>query len=125
MQKKLVLSQLPKTWIFDVDGTLVTHNGYKTSTGDRLLNGVREFISKIPLSDKIIFMTARKSSQKEDMEKFFIRENIRYDLIITDIPQGERIIFNDKKPSGLPMAYALNVERDSGIELEVCIDKSL
>ena len=29
MEKKLILSTLPKTWIFDLDGTIVRHNGYK------------------------------------------------------------------------------------------------
>lgn len=39
----LVLSPLPKTWIFDVDGTIVKHNGYLTEKGDELLPGVRVF----------------------------------------------------------------------------------
>ncbi len=29
MAEKLILSTLPKTWIFDLDGTLLRHNGYK------------------------------------------------------------------------------------------------
>ena len=29
MEEELILSTLPKTWIFDLDGTLVKHNGYK------------------------------------------------------------------------------------------------
>ena len=38
---ELTLSTLPKTWLFDIDGTLVKHNGYKEG-GDVLLPGVRE-----------------------------------------------------------------------------------
>ena len=25
----MILSTLPKTWVFDLDGTLLKHNGYK------------------------------------------------------------------------------------------------
>ena len=28
MADELVLSTLPKTWVFDLDGTLLKHNGY-------------------------------------------------------------------------------------------------
>lgn len=34
----LKLSSLPKTWIFDLDGTILVHNGYKNG-GDRILPG--------------------------------------------------------------------------------------
>ena len=44
----------------------------------------------------------------------FLNENkIRYDEIIFNVPMGERIIVNDRKPSGLEMAVALNVDRDN------------
>ena len=48
MEKNLVLSTLPHTWIFDIDGTLVKHNGYMTPEGDTLLDGVAEFLASIP-----------------------------------------------------------------------------
>ena len=42
-----------------------------------------------------------------------MKENhIRYDEILFNLPMGERIIVNDRKPSGLDMAVALNMERD-------------
>lgn len=37
----LTLSTLPKTWIFDLDGTLVKHNGYKIDGHDTLLERVK------------------------------------------------------------------------------------
>ena len=37
MSERFTLSPLPKTWILDLDGTLVKHNGYKTDGRDSLL----------------------------------------------------------------------------------------
>ncbi len=43
----------------------------------------------------------------------FLREQeIRYDEILFEMPMGERIVVNDRKPSGLDMAVALNMGRD-------------
>ena len=53
MEKKLILSTLPKTWIFDLDGTIVRHNGYKLDGKDSLLAGMKEYIRSIPPEDKI------------------------------------------------------------------------
>ena len=41
MEQDLILSTLSKTWIFDLDGTLLKHNGYKTDGEDSLLEGVK------------------------------------------------------------------------------------
>lgn len=45
MQSNLMLSSLAHTWIFDVDGTICIHNGYKNGE-DVLLGGVKEFFLK-------------------------------------------------------------------------------
>lgn len=112
MEKEIVLSTLPHTWIFDIDGTLVKHNGYLTEEGDTLLEGAAEFLASIPEKDMIIFLTARPSSVRDITEKFLAEKNIRYDHIIFDAPVGERIVINDNKPSGLVMAYAVERIRD-------------
>ena len=39
MYKKKI-SSLKKTWLFDIDGTIVKHNGYKLDGEDTLLPGV-------------------------------------------------------------------------------------
>ena len=112
MEKEIVLSTLPHTWILDIDGTLVKHNGYLTDEGDTLLEGAAEFLESIPEKDMIIFLTARPSSVRDITEKFLAEKNIRYDHIIFDAPVGERIVINDNKPSGLVMAYAVERIRD-------------
>jgi len=108
------LSSLSKTWIFDLDGTLVKHNGYKNG-GDELLPGVYEFFTNVSEDDRIVILTARSSEFREETEKFLSINNIRYDHIIYDLPFGERILFNDVKPSGLKTAYAYNLKRDVGL----------
>ena len=50
------LETLGKTWLIDLDGTLVLHNGYKDS-GDQLLESVQELWDKFKLNDKIIILT--------------------------------------------------------------------
>lgn len=113
MEEKLILSTLPKTWIFDLDGTLVKHNGYKLDGEDTLLPGVKEYLASIPKEDKIIIFTSRTAEYKEETLQFLKKNHMRYDNILFDIPLGERIVVNDRKPSGIDMAVALNVDRDN------------
>lgn len=121
----LILSNLNKTWIFDVDGTIVKHNGYKIDGKDTLLEGAKEFLNNIPKSDMIIFLTARKEEYRRITEEFLKENNIRYDYIIFEAPYGERILINDEKPSGLKMSYAINSKRDIFFEDKIIIDDNL
>lgn len=112
MEEKLILSTLPKTWIFDLDGTILVHNGYKMDGYDALLLGAKEYLSEIPVEDKIFIFTSRRDEYR-DMTVSFLKENgIRYDEIFFNMPMGERIVVNDRKPSGLEMAVAINTDRD-------------
>lgn len=123
-EKEIVLSSLAHTWIFDIDGTLVKHNGYLTPEGDTLLDGVAEFLATIPEKDMIILVTARPSEFRDITEKFLRKNNIRYDHIIFDAPVGERIVVNDNKPDGLVMAYAIERTRDKWDKLTL-IEKNI
>ena len=108
-------SNLNKTWIFDLDGTLVVHNGYKCGE-DTLLPGVKEFFDQnIIDTDFVLIITARHSEFKGIAEKCFLENEIEYDKIIYDMPNGERILVNDIKPSGLKTAYSYNLTRDTGL----------
>ncbi len=120
----LKLSSLPKTWIFDLDGTILVHNGYKNG-GDRILPGVKEFFDKIPETDHILILTARKEEVLESTIEFLKDNGIRYNNILADIPFGERILLNDMKDSGLKTAYAVNLKRDEGLNFSVYIDEAL
>ncbi len=107
------LSTLFHTWLLDLDGTIVKHNGYKIDGRDSLLDGAKEFIKSIPEEDKIVFLTSRKTEYKEQTEEFLKENSIRYDEILFDLPYGERILLNDKKESGMITGVAVNKERNS------------
>lgn len=112
MEDKLVLSTLPKTWVFDLDGTLLKHNGYKTDGTDTILPGVNEYLQSIPDEDKIVIFTSRIDEYRQMTIDFLKDNNIRYDEILFNMPMGERIIVNDRKPSGLDMSVAINIDRN-------------
>lgn len=110
----LVLSTLPKTWILDLDGTIVKHNGYKIDGYDTLLTGAKEYVDGILAEDYILILTSRTDEYKEMTLEFLDKNGIRYDQIIFGLPMGERIVVNDRKPSGIDMAVAVNLKRDEG-----------
>src|SRR5882724_5612839 len=108
----LKLSGIPKTWFIDLDGTVVVHNP-GLANPDRLLPGVKEFWAKaIRQEDRVILTTARNAQYEAATRAFLVAEDLRFDQLITGLPTGERIIINDKKPSGLHTAIAINVLRN-------------
>lgn len=123
--KRIILSQLPHTWILDIDGTVVKHNGYKIDGYDTLLEGAKEFFEQIPKTDKIILLTAREGINLESLKVFLKKHNIRYDYILPDMPMGERVLINDIKPSGLQTAYAVNKVRDEKLNIPFEISEEL
>ncbi len=119
MSDKLVISKLGHTWILDLDGTIVKHNGYKIDGVDTVIPEAKSFIEKIPQKDMIVIITSRKTAFKKETEDFLKAHNIRFDYIIYDAPYGERILVNDLKPSGLKTAYSINCLRDEWLEFAV------
>lgn len=121
----LEFSPLAKTWVLDVDGTLVKHNGYKIDGCDTLLDGVKEFFETLNPDDKVVLLTARKEEYLPALKDFLAKNNIRYDFLLTDMPMGERILVNDRKPSGLDMAFSVNKNRDEKFEIIYKISEDL
>lgn len=115
MDNEIYLSTLGHTWILDLDGTILKHNGYKIDGVDSFLEGAREFLGTIPEKDIILFVTSRTEEYRECTEKFLKDNGIRYAGIFFGAPYGERILMNDNKPSGLQMGYAFNKGRDTNI----------
>lgn len=122
---ELVLSKLGHTWILDLDGTIVKHNGYKLDGYDSFLPGARAFLENIPQTDMIVLITSRTDEYQEMTELFLRNHGVRYNHIIYNAPYGERILVNDNKPSGLAMANALSVGRDEPIKIDIRIDGNL
>lgn len=112
MENQLSMSTLAKTWIFDLDGTILKHNGYKLDGEDTLLPGVKEYFEGISPEDKILILTSRTEEYREMTLNFLEKNSIKYDEILFNMPMGERIIVNDRKPSGLDMAVAMNINRN-------------
>lgn len=108
------LSTLRKTWILDLDGSILLHNGYKNGK-DVVLPGVLNFLEKIK-GDFIIIITARDASHRDKTELFLSENGITYNEIIFGAPVGERILLNDDKPGGLTTAHAISLKRDAGLE---------
>jgi len=121
----LEFSKLPKTWILDVDGTIVKHNGFLDDGCDTILPYVKDFFKKLSENDKVIILTARKGDYLEKLKEFLDENNLRYDYLLSDMPMGERILINDKKPSGLKTSYAINLERDAGLNIQYKINEDL
>lgn len=119
------VSALGKTWILDLDGTIVKHNGYKLDGKDSLLPGVEKLLSQIAPQDMVIFVTSRKSEYADLTEKFLEECHIRFDQIIYNAPYGERILINDRKPSGLSMSIGINTNRDEACNMVFEVDENL
>ncbi len=125
MSEVIKVSALGKTWLMDIDGTICKHNGYRIDGYDTLLPGAREFFEQLPSADKVIFITSRKIDVAKQTEEFLKKSGIRYDEIIYELPYGERILINDRKPSGLKTSIAINTERDHFMEQIFKVDDSL
>lgn len=122
MCETIEVSPLGKTWILDLDGTIVKHNGYKLDGKDSLLPGIEGFLSQIQPEDMVIFVTSRTEEYLAMTEGFLRETGIRFDHLICGAPFGERIMVNDRKPSGLDTAIAVNTERDTACGARFEID---
>lgn len=125
MCENIVVSSLPKSWIIDLDGTIVKHNGYILDGHDTLLEGSKDFLSNIQEDDMVIIITSRTVEYAQCTEAFLKEQGIHYNHIIYGVPYGERILVNDRKPSGLKTAIALNVKRDVGVTSKFTISPAL
>ena len=122
---EITLSALGHTWILDLDGTIIKHNGYKIDGEDSFLPGAEEFLYGIPEKDMVVFLTSRTEDVREKTEIFLKKNNVKYDHIIFNAPYGERILINDNKLSGLKTGVAINTTRDVFMACRFCEDENL
>ena len=114
MKRKIKISlpiEEPKTWVIDIDGVVFVHNSYLDGE-DVEVEGVREFIGGLPSEDLVILLTAREEKYRVNTEGRLQELGIRYDHIIFDIPKGERVLINDRKPDSTKTAFAVNTARN-------------
>lgn len=111
----------PKTIFTDLDGTLVKHCGdvillsnpdYKLEVLPGTLEKIREWDAK---SYWIVIATGRKESLRYSTECQLRTAGIVYNQLIMGFGGGDRILINDKKPTGEDAAFSINISRDVGI----------
>jgi hydroxymethylpyrimidine pyrophosphatase-like HAD family hydrolase len=108
-------SKRRKTWFIDLDGTILRYNLLKSAfCKDELLPGVKELWDRIPKKDHIVLVTARPKYLKKHTIRFLEKNGIRFDDIIFNLPNGERILINDDKPNGTNMSFVWRVKRNEG-----------
>ncbi len=114
------MSKIPKTIICDIDGTLLTHKGdiinnYQSSPP--VLDNVLETFKQWDKENyKIILVTGRKESTRQATESYLQHCGIVYDQLIMGLPNGDRVLLNDKKTNGVRnTAYAINLVRNKGL----------
>jgi len=111
----------PKTVFCDIDGTLLTHTGDITKNTTDLTPPLPGVLNAIRAWDRanyrIILTTGRKESTRAATEQQLRHAGIVYDDLIMGLPNGDRVIINDRKTDGTRnTAYAVNVVRNKGLE---------
>lgn len=124
-EEQLVLSPLGHTWLLDLDGSILKHNGYKLDGEDSFLPEALDWLLSLPAEDCIVFVTSRTVEEKESTELFLRTHQVVFHDIVYGLPYGERILVNDRKPSGLQTAYAVNLQRDVFSPVDTAIDQRL
>jgi mannose-6-phosphate isomerase-like protein (cupin superfamily) len=112
---------IPKTIFCDIDGSLITHKGdiiRNIYEDPIILPNVIETIKEWDkLNYKIILITGRKESTRTKTEYQLSLLGIVYDHLIMGIPNGDRILINDKKKNGIHnTCYAINLVRNKGLD---------
>lgn len=116
---KLEMPANRKTYLLDIDGTLVYHKDNLSDmiTKDmNLLHGTIEKLLEWRMGGHyIILTTARPEGVRSITERQLHNIGIFYDQLIMGLPTGPRILVNDIKPNGMQTAHAVNLLRDKGI----------
>ncbi len=107
-----------KTIFCDIDGSLIYQVPFDefNENNVEVLPGVAEKFKEWKEADHyIVLTTARPSSLKHETLRALDENGLIYHAIIFDLGNGSRYVINDIK-EGKERAFAINVERDKGIE---------
>lgn len=116
----------PKTIICDIDGTLIKHDGLYSCVTlydaeeqeyNSTLPGVLKKFEEWEIKGyKIILLTGRKESMRANTESYLTSIGIFWDQLVMGVGGGPRYLINDRKPDGRETAFAINIERDKGLQ---------
>ena len=110
-----------KTLFIDIDGTILFHWGEpnaQTKHQPILLDGVLKKFGEWNMKGyQIILVTGRRESERVATIAQLENLGVVYDVLITGVGRGDRIVINDLKPdSDTPTARGINVKRNEGIK---------
>jgi mannose-6-phosphate isomerase len=116
----LLFMNPPKTIFCDIDGTLLKHHGNIVDNYQKdpeILDNVIIQIKQWEKSNyKIVLTTGRKECIRKRTEEQLLQLGIVYDELIMGLPNGKRVLINDKKTDGIDnTAYAVNLVRNKGM----------
>ncbi len=115
------MSTSPKTVFCDIDGTLLKHHGdifaNSDGAGAEVLPGVYDALKEWERRNyRIVLITGRKESQRKTTEEVLHSLHIPYDVLLMGLPNGDRVLINDRKPEGVrATAYAVSPARNAGL----------
>jgi mannose-6-phosphate isomerase len=115
------MSKDPKTVFCDIDGTILKHHGSAIANAKsvpEILPGVLESFQEWERRNyRILLITGRKESQRQATEAILQSLHIPYDQLLMGLPNGDRVLINDRKPMGTrPTAYAVSPQRNAGLD---------
>lgn len=113
----------PKTIFCDIDGTLLRHHGNMVRNvygKPEALPGVLDFLEEWNRKNyHVILTTGRKESTRKRTEEQLASLGIIYDQLVMGLPNGQRVLINDRKTDGSPTVLAVNPRRNTG---DLCIE---
>lgn len=108
-----------KTIFIDIDGTILKHHqnlNKMTSDEPELIEGtIEKFLWWRKKEYYIVITTARVEGLRQVTQKQLTDVGLFYDQMIMGLPNGPRVLINDKKPEGIVSATAYCIDRDGGI----------
>jgi hydroxymethylpyrimidine pyrophosphatase-like HAD family hydrolase len=114
--------ETPKTIFCDIDGTLLRHHGSMVRNvygKPEVLPGVLDSFEEWNRRNyHIVLTTGRKESTRKRTEEQLASLGIIYDQLVMGLPNGQRVLINDKKTDGTLTVLAINPPRNSG---DLCI----
>jgi len=109
-----------KTIFIDIDGTILKHgknlNNMCTAKPEILDGVIEKFLEWRRKEYYIVITTARVEGLRQVTQKQLTDVGLFYDQLVMGLPNGPRVLINDKKPEGIVSAVAYSIERDGGIK---------
>ena len=113
---EIVLSTLGHTWILDLDGTVVKHNGYKLDGEDSFLPGAEQFLRGIPEKDKKSPIVGRWAGIEKNASVSFGIQPVTY--VFRSDGTGYQLYGRE-----IYQSFAYTVDAKNGSELQLTIYK--